>query len=108
MVFKVGDFVYSDPGSIGILTDIPDSGRTGGYRINHCQGKDLESGPRGGNSPVFKEGYPKTIGEPADVLFVAAMKHKFKIAELESLLSVAKRDFSALKLSRQIILKKEN
>lgn len=104
-IFSIGDTVYYDKNEIGIITDVEDC--TNGkrrYRINYCQDKDLNTGPRGGNGPIWKEGYPKPVTEPSDVLFVAALKERSHIAELKKQLAEAESNFSALKKAREILL----
>lgn len=103
--YAIGDFVYSDAGGgIGVITDANcgDDGKMY-YRINYCQGKDLASGVSGGNGPIWRDGYPKQVTEPRDVLFVAAMKEKFRIANLKKSLADAESNFSALKRARELL-----
>ena len=99
MLFTVGDFVYYRDGEIGQITHADNNG----YRINYCQGKDLVSGCRGGNGPIFQEGYPKPVTEPADVLFVRAMKERDLINALSRQLKKAEANFEALKTARELL-----
>jgi len=104
MKFKVGDFVYFSPNEIGRITHIGNENKDNiSYQIDYCQGKDLDSGCRGGNGPIFREGFPKQITEPADVLFVRAMKEKLLIEKLSRELKQAEANFNALKRARELV-----
>jgi hypothetical protein len=103
--YAIGDFVYYEEGhAIGMITDANrrDDGRMH-YRIDYCQDKDLSTGPRGGNGPIWQEGYPQPVTEPQDVLFVAAMKERYRIADLKKALSEAVANFSALEKARELL-----
>lgn len=103
--FNIGDFVYiSDGNDIGQVTDVNE--RHGGgwnYRVNYCQFKDPDRGIVGGNGPVFREGYPKKVTEPIDVLFVAARKERAEIERLRSKVESAENNFEVLKKALNIL-----
>ena len=107
--FSIGDFVYYQAGEIGKITDVStfEDGVVN-YRIDYCQGKDLSTGPRGGNGPVWVKGYPKPITEPVDVLFVAAMKERYRIDALTKDLEQSKTNFRSLKHSIELLSPKKN
>ena len=103
--FDVGDFVYIDNSDdVGQISDVHqrDSGKHG-YRVSYCQFKDPDRGTCGGNGPVWVEGYPKPVTEPADVLFVAAMKESEKIKLLKRELKNAEINFADLKRAKCIL-----
>jgi hypothetical protein len=95
--------VYYDVGEIGKITHVGYEAGKVSYRIDYCQGKDLSTGPRGGNGPVWREGFPKPITEPTDVLFVAAMKERCRIQALTKDLGKAEKNFESLKHSIELI-----
>jgi hypothetical protein len=101
--FAVGDFCYYDGGEIGRITHVSLEGGKHSYRIDYCQGKDLLSGPRGGNGPVWREGFPKPVTETVDVLFVAAMKERYRMHALIKDLDQSKTNFKSLKHSIELI-----
>ena len=97
--FRIGDAVYYNKGTeIGIITDADklDDGSIS-YRIDYCQDKDLETGRRGGNGPIWRKGYPKPVTEPADILFVFGVKELERARFLEHHLKIANENLIAIK-----------
>lgn len=106
--FKVGEYVYYQERGIGRLSDTPDEGHR--YRIDYCQGMDLNSGPRGGNGPITSNGYPKKItrnSKASDYLFVKGMALKDEIGKLETILEARRVQFEAVKIARDLTVKPE-
>ena len=107
MKFNKGDYVYYSKGEIGRISDANHDESidpTCRYRVDYCQGKDLITGARGGNGPIWREGYPKQISEPDDILFVSAMKQKELITGLKKQLKIHEGYFEALKIARQVLI----
>jgi len=109
--FKVGDYVYYDSGGDGIgqISNVHESDDgVSHYRINYCQFKDPDRGISGGNGPIWRDGFPKPVTKPTDILFVAAMKEMDKIKSLEIELKETKDNFSALKRARELIKEQDD
>jgi len=98
--FSKGDFVYinrsNDIGQISDVHDPEEEGAAYTYRVNYCQSKDPGVGTRGGNGPVFVEGYPQEITETEDIIFVMAVNQSRKIRQLSTQVAMAEGNRDAL------------
>lgn len=101
MDFNIGDYVYYSGTNIGKITDkreVEIGTSKYSYRIDYCQNKDIETGPSGGNGPIWVEGYPKRVTEFTDILIIRAFESRDRIKRLESLLRKEQKIFNSLKL----------
>lgn len=101
--YALGEAVYyNESKEIGIITDKALRGGQWEYRINYCQGKDL-TGPRGGNGPVWREGYPQPVTDPSDILYVKALQLTMRSRTLKRELESIESDIAAVVRARTLL-----